>query len=272
MRKVALSLLLLVLAGSVTASDLSGVNASVIRSSSQYCEYLESSAVVVLPAPRKALSTIDGFREVQVVANNGAESALWKNINTLECEGGSGYDAYLRHTRARLGRASSAHANAVISVDTGVDVANSLAIETLSEGGITVTVLATAGVDHNALRAGTDRGKFLETGTPGTINLIILTSHALTDGAMVRTVMTATEAKSAALQDLDVRSVRTPSVHATGTGTDQVVVISGSATPALHNAGGHAKLGELIGKAVSLAVKQGISNRRLGLDWGPGRD
>ena len=44
--------------------------------------------------------------------------------------------------------------------------------------------------------------------TPGTINILVFTNKALTDSAMVKAMMTITEAKSAALQDWGVESVR----------------------------------------------------------------
>jgi len=46
----------------------------------------------------------------------------------------------------------------------------------------------------------------------GTINIILLTNRRLTPNAMARTIITATEAKSAALMDLDIRS----SLHPVG--------------------------------------------------------
>ena len=97
---------------------------------------------------------------------------------------------------------------------------------------------------------------------PGTINTMIFINKPLTPGALTRVIMTATEAKTAALQELAVNS-RYSDGSATGTGTDQIAVAAMEGDdPPLTSAGKHAKLGELIGKAVKSAVKEtlGIQN------------
>jgi len=93
----------------------------------------------------------------------------------------------------------------------------------------------------------------------GTINTMVFISQELTPGAMVRAVMTATEAKTAVLQELAVNS-RYSDGLATGTGTDQIGIASklGGGTP-LTIAGKHTKLGELIGKTVHDAIKQALA-------------
>jgi len=71
---------------------------------------------------------------------------------------------------------------------------------------------------------------------------------------MVRAVMTATEAKTGVLQELNINS-RYSSGLATGTGTDQIAVACAlTGDPPLTSAGKHAKLGELIGLTVKKAV------------------
>ena len=55
----------------------------------------------------------------------------------------------------------------------------------------------------------------------GTINTILCINKELTHGAMVRSVMMATEAKTAALQELNSCY---SNGFATGTGTDQIAV------------------------------------------------
>ena len=80
----------------------------------------------------------------------------------------------------------------------------------------------------------------------------------LTPRAMARAIISATEAKTAALMDLDVRSSYTSRIHqATGTGTDNILVVEGTGT-VLDNAGGHSKLGELISTAVYEAVHEAV--------------
>jgi len=100
-----------------------------------------------------------------------------------------------------------------------------------------------------------DEGKFYE---PGTINIILLPNMKLTPRAMARAIISATEAKTAALQDLDIRSSYSSQIHqATGTGTDNIIVIQGTGIP-IDNAGGHSKMGELIAKVVYEGVKEAI--------------
>ena len=136
-----------------------------------------------------------------------------------------------------------------------------------------VAAVITGGVEGNAGRAG-DPASVFETPEgfeqlpptqsmpkPGTINTMIFINKPLIPGAMVRVVMTATEAKSAALQELAVNS-RYSDGLATGTGTDQIAVAAvNSHEPALTSAGKHAKLGELIGRSVLAAVKQTLSRQ-----------
>ncbi len=128
-----------------------------------------------------------------------------------------------------------------------------------------VIALCTGGVETNAGRVGDPAAVYemdgtyerigaQEPATHGTINTMLFINRELTPGAMVRCVMTATEAKTAALQELAVPS-RYSDGLATGTGTDQIGVASrlGTGIP-LTGAGKHSVLGELIGKTVQDAI------------------
>lgn len=140
---------------------------------------------------------------------------------------------------------------------TGADMDN-LAIKKTSFEDLEVTALVTAGVKGNAMRMSRDAGTYYK---PGTINIIILTNRKLTPNAMARTIITATEAKSAALLDLDIRSSYSPwDFRATGTGTDNVLVVQGQG-PVERFTGGHTKIGELIAKAVHAGVTEAISRQ-----------
>jgi adenosylcobinamide amidohydrolase len=133
---------------------------------------------------------------------------------------------------------------------------------------IAVLTVATGGVESNAARAGDPASGYEFDGryepiarepplAHGTINVMIALNQPMLDGALVRAVMTATEAKTAALQELSVPS-RYSSGLATGPGTDQVAVCvpaAGRVKP-LRGAGHHTTAGELIGKAVRRAVKE----------------
>lgn len=116
----------------------------------------------------------------------------------------------------------------------------------------------TAGVRGNAMRMSKDSGRYYK---PGTINIIVLTNRRLPPNAMARTIITATEAKSAALLDLDIRSSYTPwDFRATGTGTDNVLVVQGEGAVERF-AGWHSKIGELIAKAVHAGVTEAIARQ-----------
>jgi hypothetical protein len=100
-----------------------------------------------------------------------------------------------------------------------------------------------------------DEGRFYK---PGTINIILLPNMKLSPRAMTRGIISATEAKTAALMDIDVRSSETPRFHqATGTGTDNIIVVEGTGGQ-IDNVGGHSKMGELIARAVYRAVQEAI--------------
>jgi adenosylcobinamide amidohydrolase len=134
-----------------------------------------------------------------------------------------------------------------------------------------VVAVCTGGVEANAGRAG-DPASVFETPDgfeklpptetipgPGTINTMIFINKPLIAGAMARVIMSATEAKSAVLQELAVNS-RYSDGLATGTGTDQIAVAAMQTDePPLTSAGKHAKLGELIGLAVFAAIKKTLS-------------
>lgn len=136
-----------------------------------------------------------------------------------------------------------------------------------------VTAVVTGGVETNAGRAG-DPASVMENQDgfeklppargipgPGTINIMLFISRPLTEAALVRTIITATEAKSAALQELAVNS-RYSDGLATGTGTDQIIAAAPDREGfRLTWAGKHGKLGELIGRAVKEAVKETLAKQ-----------
>ena len=147
---------------------------------------------------------------------------------------------------------------------------NYATVESQEYRGLQVVAISTGGVKTNAGRAGDPAtiyekdGKFISTKGEvdephGTINTIIIINKELTHGAMVRSLVTAAEAKAAALQELTVNS-RYSSGLATGTGTDQIGIASRltGETP-LTSAGKHTKLGELIGLTVKNSIKKTLA-------------
>ena len=86
----------------------------------------------------------------------------------------------------------------------------------------------------------------------------LLINHSLTEGALARAVITMTEAKTAALQQLAIGSLYSKDL-ATGTGTDQFCIGAPlDAGKPLSSTSPHAKLGELIGLAVKDATLEAL--------------
>lgn len=132
---------------------------------------------------------------------------------------------------------------------------DSLRIGRKTVQGVEIAALVTSGLS-NARRAGDraeHRAMLTETEEVGTINIVVLTSAILTPAAMVEALMIATEAKSAALQALDVRSPVSGRV-ATGTGTDAMAVVSGTGPGEVRYCGKHVLFGEVLGRLVMEAV------------------
>ncbi|WP_051303270.1 adenosylcobinamide amidohydrolase [Psychromonas aquimarina] len=159
-----------------------------------------------------------------------------------------------------------------VLLNTAVNM-NNHAVVQHSYKDLCVTVIATAGVESNALCAGdktswheNDNGieSCIETHQQaGTINLILLINRALSKGAVARAAVTLCEAKTEALRRLAVKSNYSARL-ATGTGTDQYIIAS-----ALEDAqkkklterqwsGGHSKLGELIALSSIEAVHSAL--------------
>ena len=121
---------------------------------------------------------------------------------------------------------------------------------------VTVTAAVTAGVDENGGRVGDPASWHEPPG--GTINILLFVSADLPAWTMARAIITATEAKTAALQELVVPSLYSSGL-ATGSGTDGIIVVCDRSSPRTFTfAGKHAKLGELIGRVVQQAVKEAL--------------
>ncbi|HRH75542.1 MAG TPA: adenosylcobinamide amidohydrolase, partial [Zoogloea sp.] len=222
----------------------------------------EKTLVVSFPEVRRSLSTSDGLVDSQVAINHGAHPELWKRVSArFNGDDGRGGKRYTEHviatTAANLGLAKTQLAHMATAADM-----DNLAIVTRSHGPLTVTVMATAGAKSNAIRTGVDEGRYIEGAEPaGTINILVLSNVHLTDAALARALITVTEGKTAALEDLQVRSTYTPGVQATGTGTDSIIVVSGSRAPTASYTGGHSRIGELIGKATYSAVVESLGKQ-----------
>lgn len=138
-----------------------------------------------------------------------------------------------------------------------------LSIKSESFDEVTVTAIVTGGVEVNGGRVG-DPASYYEKNCKvemikhGTINIILVIDGNLPPETMTRALVTCTEAKTAALQELMAGSNYSRGI-ATGSGTDGTIIVCNSKSKIkLTNAGKHSKLGELIGVAVKKAVKEAL--------------
>jgi adenosylcobinamide amidohydrolase len=116
-----------------------------------------------------------------------------------------------------------------------------------------VSVAATAGCSH-----GESSGEEINVQeVAGTINVIVFIDGNPTESCMVAGLITATEAKSAALRDFDVRS-RYTGDSATGSITDSVTVATNGKGKEVVLGGPASKLGKLVGHCTRKAVTEAL--------------
>jgi adenosylcobinamide hydrolase len=231
--------------------SVEGIKAKVIYHTYQGFEV--KTLLVSLEEKRRVLSTKEGYKEVSFVANHYNSRPLSEYIHQH-------YEEFEKWLPSILG----IYSEELAFLSTAADMDN-LAVRESSYQEFMVCCLATAEVKSNAQRMGVDKAGSVERNdkfesVSGTINIILLTNATLSDGAMARTIITATEAKTAVLQDMDIRSTYTPENQATGTGTDNMIVVSGKGSLVRYT-GGHTKMGELIGIAVKMAVAEAIEKQ-----------
>ncbi|MGD2066980.1 MAG: adenosylcobinamide amidohydrolase [Candidatus Bathyarchaeota archaeon] len=212
-----------------------------------------NTLLVSFKEKRRLISTLKGYNKVRFIANSYQPDEL-SNIIMKD------FSAFEKDFPSALGIPS----DDLSFLSTGANM-NNLAVCEKSYQDRIVCCLATGGVG-NALRSGVDTADWVEqdgvyTKAVGTINIILLTNVTLTDGALAKTIITATEAKTAVLQDMDARSSVSPENQATGTGTDNMIVVSGvDPDKKVRTTGGHSKMGELIGATTKVAVYETIKN------------
>ncbi len=171
------------------------------------------------------------------------------------------YEAHLALIAERLGLDPT--------FTTGLSTAASMdnvAIVDETFGDLEVTAIVTGGVEVNGGRVGDPAVWYnpkIKNESPnlGTINTFLYIDANLPPGILARALVTATEAKTAALQELMANSNYSSGI-ATGSGTDGTVVITNRESDlCFENAGKHSKLGELIGKAVLKATKEALAKQ-----------
>lgn len=186
----------------------------------------------------------------------GEGKAHAQRYNTLIKDGPSAYQHF-----ACQEAGLPAENTAIMSTAANMDVA---ATETMAWEDLEITAVVTAGVQGNATRAG-DSARYHEkdgqwlpaTPLPGTINILLLINVPMQAGGLTQALITATEAKSSALQDLFVGSLASPT-QATGTGTDQMIIACPQEGSSRQSAGTHTRMGELIGKTVHRATMKAL--------------
>jgi len=208
---------------------------------------------------RKVLSTREGFKEVRYVGNHSIPVPFWDKVHD--------YKDYENHVLKKIGIKKED----IALLSTGADMDN-LAVAKEEFDEFYVIAFTTAGAKYNAIRLGDEEANYIEKDFKtykiengklipkeeiGTVNIILITNANLTDGAMARAIITITEAKTNAFQELDIRSTKYPKLQATGTGTDNVIVVGGFGK-GVDYTGGHTKIGEMIAKCVKKSVKEAL--------------
>ena len=219
----------------------------------------KKSIALCFNGKRKVLSTSPhngGYREnLTAVFNNDAIVSAGVGVTLMA-------PTYAEHM-ALLSEKLGLDPSTTAGISTAARMEN-VSIKSESFKDITVTALVTGGIETNGGRVG-DPASWDELSPPsagyvthGTINIILHINVDLSEGAITRALVTCTEAKTAALQELLAPS-RYSMGLATGSGTDGTIIIANADSKiCLTNAGKHCKLGELIGKVIKAAVTEAL--------------
>ena len=270
MKRLILPLLLIIMSCNVNAEELNipqaiNAKAEILRKMTD--GLWEKTLILVFPKKRKIISTNKGIFNAKAVAIHSAHPNFWGDYEDKD-EHEKTWRSYIESIYNIISKRYHCKTKEISVLGTVAHLDNR-AIVTKRYPPFTVTAIVTAGAKNNAIRTGVDEGNYIEgiksekqsSFKQGTINIIVLTNIKLTDAALCRTIITATEAKTSALEELQVKSSFTKNVQATGTGTDQVIVVSGESEPTATYTGGHSKIGELIGKSVYEAVKEALEKQ-----------
>lgn len=219
--------------------------------------HYNKSVVLTFSGPRRVLSTSP--------FNGGLRGDLEQVFNHC-CNPGEGMACFMRAP-------TYAEHLALVAEDLGLDPVRCAGLSTAASmermavrtgrwGSATATAFVTAGLEVNGGRVGDpaswDEERSLAAHPTGTINILLHLDCDLSEGALTRGLITCTEAKTAALQELAVSS-RYSRGLATGSGTDGAVLVAVSDAPLrLTDTGNHSKLGETIGRVVMDAVKEAL--------------
>lgn len=218
----------------------------------------QKSIVIPFAAKRKVLSTAHrngGYREdLTAVFNHDA-----KQGEGVACSlRADTYQEHMKIITEELGLDPERTAG----ITTAASMEN-VAIKTVTYKDLSVTAIVTGGIEINGGRVGDPTNWYEVNGKHheikvGTINILLYIDGDMPAATLTRALVTCTEAKTAAIQELMLGS-RYSRGLATGSGTDGTIVFcNAEAVNTYHFAGKHSKLGELIGLAVTPAVKEAL--------------
>lgn len=219
--------------------------------------FYDNSIVICFQGKRSVLSTSlynGGYHEdFDAIYNYDAKPKDGRPCEVSNID----YVEYMRLVSEHLGL----DADRVSGMATAASMEN-VAIESLSFQELTVTAIVTGGIETNGGRVGDPADYYKPLEKPvkfGTINIMLVMDCNLDPGTLARALVTCTEAKTAAIQELMDGSKYSTGL-ATGSGTDQtMLVVNAESKLNLDGAGKHSKLGELIGKTVMKAVKKALA-------------
>jgi adenosylcobinamide amidohydrolase/ABC-type Fe3+-hydroxamate transport system substrate-binding protein len=212
-------------------------------------DFIHRTLVIDFSSPQNVVTSGEGaWHEVIHIGNSSSPPMVWG----IQHEGGWQDAEDDVFTVLGLDRANTS------LIFTGADMRN-LVVKSASYKDLHITALVTAGAEGNALRTSKDPGNWYD---PGTINIIILSSRKLSPAGATSAMIVVTEAKTAALWDMDIRSTESPRENpATGTGTDDIIVVTGGNGSPLDYTGGHGKAGELIARVVYDGVTEALKKQ-----------
>ena len=133
--------------------------------------------------------------------------------------------------------------------------------ERFEEDDLIVEVILTCGHEKTAHRAGDGwlyKEKAGHFSGPGTINMLVFTNKALTDGAMTKAFITMTEAKCAVLSDTGLKSV-VSGAPASGTATDGIIFTIDTAGEILSDSGTFSFFGNALAVTVRRALARALN-------------
>lgn len=195
-----------------------------------------------------------GINKIQYSFNH--QLSQW--IETVEDLPGGSLKNYLIYNSEKLGF-DNQKATGLVTTASMDNVA--ITHEALGEASLFAVV--TAGAKVNAARAGDPAtyhevsfGRYIP--VAGTINVMLVLEFAIPIESLARTAIVVTEAKTAAMQELNVRSCFSEGV-ATGTGTDGLIVTCHTDKEStFSDVGTNSRLGEIICKIVKRGITEAL--------------